>query len=43
MENNSNTISIYFCLFEVLHLNSYDNIYDFIRRNNRINNQNDLV
>lgn len=33
---------ILFCPFEILHLNSYDNIYDFIRKNNGIHNQNDL-
>lgn len=43
MENNLNITSFYFCLFEVLHLNSFADICDFIRRNNRIHNQNDLA
>lgn len=42
MENNSN-ITSFFCLFEILHLNSFTDIYDFTRRNNRIHNQNDLA
>lgn len=42
MENNSN-ITSFFCLFEILHLNSFADMYDFPRRNNRIHNQNDLA